>query len=1014
LLKLINTILLLAACLCLNAQAGHQYTFTHYSTANGMVSNQVNTTVQDETGYIWTGTTDGLVRFDGTRYKLFTHLAADSTSLPSNAIARLLLDKDKKLWILTANGEAGVFDTKRFRFIPSRVQVQNPGILRASLKSLLTDEAGNIFIVVRGHELLTLDKTTNTFAAANNFFQNDQQWEFTAFAQQPGTQKYWIGLQKGGIAIYDRSTGLLSYPGNNAAHERAVDIYREGVVCSNFLFAGDKVWFPVWGPGIPYVHAYNIKTQQPLVQKLEFYTQLKTYNEIEGFFAQKDGTVWVYGFKILARFNDSSRQFEMITPGYRNERSIDYRHITELYEDRENNVWIATGNNGMFRFNPSQEFFINVRHMSRVSGQPGDGNPMTYLPEKDGSLLVATWGDGLYRYNSQLDNIPLNIFGIADNNTITVWDMAPAADSNIVWMGSQPGLYKYDRRKKTMLYYNPSILDKHTVRHLAEDKKGNLWLGMQTVGVFKWDRQKAAAKFEDGLSKFNAIPNCIVTDIVKDSRGYIWVATLTEGLFVIDPATDAVLLHFHKQGERAYKLKDEGVAGVLEYSDSLVIIAASTQVIIYNRLQKQSRVLGSAQTMSGYIASLQKDDAGNLWVSTTAALYKANIKTRVFVRFNRDDGITNDFFVQGSSSRLPDGRLVFGSSGQFVVFNPNTITLDTMVPQITLTDCKVMNKLLRVDSILQLKQLELGYDNNSVAVEFSTLNQLAAYLIQYKMEGIDKDWISADKTNQAIYSYLPPGVYTLQFRTINVEGRVLISGLVLHIKVDPPFWRSWWFYSLLVLLAGALLFWLDKMRSNRKEAVQKMRAAIAGNLHQEVSTALNNINILSEMARLKADTEPQKSKEFIEQIHSRSHHMIIAMDDMLWSISPEHDSMEKTVARMREYIDALNNRHGAAITMVVEDRVKLLRLNMQFRHEAFLAFKEMIDAMLKAGIDECRITIAVHKTHLIYQVSIEKEADHVLLAEHIGTGQHAAAIGAVLKVKKHDDGYTLLLSMPVQ
>jgi signal transduction histidine kinase len=86
--------------------------------------------------------------------------------------------------------------------------------------------------------------------------------------------------------------------------------------------------------------------------------------------------------------------------------------------------------------------------------------------------------------------------------------------------------------------------------------------------------------------------------------------------------------------------------------------------------------------------------------------------------------------------------------------------------------------------------------------------------------------------------------------------------------VEPPFWKTGWFVGLIALLAGTVLFWLDKERMQRKESMQKMRVNIAGNLHQEVNTALSNINILSEMARLKADTEPEKSKEFIEQIHN--------------------------------------------------------------------------------------------------------------------------------------------------
>ena len=104
--------------------------------------------------------------------------------------------------------------------------------------------------------------------------------------------------------------------------------------------------------------------------------------------------------------------------------------------------------------------------------------------------------------------------------------------------------------------------------------------------------------------------------------------------------------------------------------------------------------------------------------------------------------------------------------------------------------------------------------------------------------------------------------------------------------------------------------------------MQKMRSDIAGNLHEEVNTALNKINILSEMARLKSDKDPVKSTEYLEQIHTKSHDMIIAMDDMLWSIDPLNDSMEKTIERIREFIDALKRRHAANIELLVDKKAE--------------------------------------------------------------------------------------------
>jgi signal transduction histidine kinase len=191
------------------------------------------------------------------------------------------------------------------------------------------------------------------------------------------------------------------------------------------------------------------------------------------------------------------------------------------------------------------------------------------------------------------------------------------------------------------------------------------------------------------------------------------------------------------------------------------------------------------------------------------------------------------------------------------------------------------------------------------------------------MERVDKTWIKATNNLQAVYSYLRPGDYVFNVKCQNADGTSSKHITRLHLSVSAPFWKAWWFYSLIVLAGGGLFFWLERERRNRKFALQKMRSQIAGNLHKELSNALNNINILSEMARIKADREPQKSKEYIEQIHAKSNNMIIVMDDMLWSLSPDNDSMKKTVERMLEYIDELKNKHAVDITMVVDKKGRI-------------------------------------------------------------------------------------------
>jgi hypothetical protein len=246
------------------------------------------------------------------------------------------------------------------------------------------------------------------------------------------------------------------------------------------------------------------------------------------------------------------------------------------------------------------------------------------------------------------------------------------------------------------------------------------------------------------------------------------------------------------------------------------------------------------------------------------------------------------------------------------------------------------------------------------------------YPIQYKIDGIDSDWKVADLTYRITYPFLPVGRYTLQLRTYNPEG-ASAAVTQLKIRVMPPWYQTWWFYTLLAIAVAFQLYWLDKQRNLRKKTLQKVRTDISDGLHQEINEALSNINILSEIARLKSDKEPQKAKDYLEQIHAKSHNMIIAMDDMLWSLDPANDSMPKTINRIKEFADALMQRHPVTIELLIDKNVEHLQLNMKLRHEAFLLFKEGLRSLVEAGTPLCIVHLSLEKAKLLFTIEFSNE-----------------------------------------
>lgn len=994
------------------------YTFTHYTASSGLLSNQINSIVQDEKGYIWTGSTDGLQRFDGIRYKSFRHRKGDSTSLPTNPVWQLKMDQKKNLWVFLANGEVGIFDTKTFRFQQARIKTIHPRAARSSVKRMAEDDHGNIFLILGGNEVLTYNASLHEFTPSHNFFLLKPEWRIGDFAPQPGTQKYWISIQDAGIAVYNHATKTLSYAGNNKEQEKLIDLFAHNLNPYGLYFdKQNRLWFFTWGPGFPYIYCYDLQKKEFLLYEQQFVEALQTYYELHGFLEQEDGTIWILGLQVFGRFNEKTKQFQFISNGYSNERSISYENVRGLIEDREKNIWIATSNNGVYRFNPAQHAFQNIPHMNRMVHKQGTGSALSFIETKWGTVFVGTWGDGLYHYDKDFNLLPINLKGIKENGSHSFWNMYASKDSNTLWFAAQPGIMKINQDQRTATYYNPPALENRTMRQIVEDKLGNLWIGAQSVGLFKWDAAKGAVDFNKGIRKIKNVPQQQVNKIIIDSKGLVWVAFGLEGCYAIDPVTEKVIYRFNDQLAQPFKLPEEGVSSILEYNDSMMVITTSTQILLFNKRSNKSSLVGTAETISGYITDLRKDKNGYVWLTSTSGLYRINIEKNVFVRFTKEDGIDNENFVVASSAVLSDGRMLLGSSNQFIVFDPLSIIVKRSAPVVTITDFKIRNKSVPVDSLQQLKIVNLRPGNNSISIEFSCLEYSSAYKVAYRMSRINKDWVIADASQQAIYSYLPNGTYLFELRSVDEEGRMGNSITQLKIKMNAPFWKTWWFYSILILAGAAFVYWLDRERMKRKEAIQQMRTSIANNLHNEVNTALNNINILSEMAKIKADKDPQKSKEYIEQIHTKSHKMMIAMDDMLWSIDPHNDNMQKTIERMKEYLDALRNRQQVEIDMVFEKNVELLELNMKLRHEAFLLFKEAISSLVQAGAKKCQIHLGIEKSKLQFTMQIENECcdmqqlNNLLQRQDMET--RLAAIKAKLDVQVHKSNSVFILQVPV-
>jgi hypothetical protein len=395
-----------------------------------------------------------------------------------------------------------------------------------------------------------------------------------------------------------------------------------------------------------------------------------------------------------------------------------------------------------------------------------------------------------------------------------------------------------------------------------------------------------------------------------------------------------------------------------------------------------------------------------------------NVKTRVFASFNRTDGIRNDYFILSSSYHSPDGILMFGSSGQFLVFDPSEVHINTAFPKPVITDLKVRNRPVRVDSVMRLGQLELTNEDNSLVIEFSTLTYTSEFPVQYKMEGVDREWSSGGRNNEAVYSYLAPGKYKLLFNTINSEGRRHEALLPFSISITPPFYRTWWFYSIFGLALIGLLYWIDRQRIQRIRKEQEVRVSIAANLHQDVNTTLRNINVLSEIASMKSQSQPEQAKEYLRDIQQKSRNMVIAMNDVLWSIDPANDTMSRTIDRLQEVAEAMRTKFNVEIGLHTAETVSKLNLDMKTRLE-FVTIYKLILLIVIELLQSPTHTVQVDLHKSLLQLKVFSEGVDLSRNGNTASAKYldeirsrAASIHATVDIATDQAGTWFLLEVP--
>lgn len=1011
-LRLLILLTILPGVFSSNTQAQTQkYLFSYLGIKDGLLADNILAVQQDAKGFIWIASYNTLQRYDGQRFLNFYQDPANETSLPPGGIRGIKLDKKNRLWVLSGTVSVGYFDVNTFRYKAVKVK-DVPEKAGQAATAIYIDRDDNVILIYVGHGYLTYNEADDAFSTDNNPFELPAGWEPLYFWQD-STRNYWVGAQAG-LLKFNSAKKLLSHRGHNRENDPVIKHfgYSRTVVFALVDRTG-RFWVTSWPDNKLTIRSY----WPPDNKETEWFVPVNRgmkgrYFELQGITEFSDGSLWMGGVNIFAKVKPAVNEIEAVFSNASEEYSIRYDYIFSLFEDREKNMWVCT-NKGLFWFNPGAQLFKSVSNRSADRDSAFTSDVTDILETADGKLLVSTWGNGIFAYDQAFR--PVHSDYSDRSNPLgegMAWCMIQRPNGDI-WKGIQDGhLFIYYAALRKTKKIHPGVFENSTIRQIELDKKGNIWLGTNRGNVVKWEAATGNFVLQQSLK-------AVVGRIFADNDNHVWICTDRNGVYKLNAENGKIEARYGDVGAKGKTLRINGAADIIRYNDSLIMIAADGLAVLNTHTQDINYTPGQKMGLPlPHINNLVKDNAGYVWMTTAAGIISYHPFKKKLSRYDALDGIPTNSFSVASSVKLKDGRIGVGTNHDLIIFDPARITVsDYVPPRVQISGFAVMNNTLNTDSLKNLSQINLQHYEHSVTLQLSTLTFQNTTEIFYRMEGLDKDWVSAGDNKQATFNYLDAGTYVFKTACRDANGN-LGETTELKLHVFPPFWKTWWFYSMLMLAIVSLIFWADRMRLRNIYREQQIRAGIAANLHEEVNTTLQNINVLSEIAGFKADENPEQSKGFIYDIKQKSRNMVIAMGDVLWSIDPVNDDMNKTINRIHEHIESFRNRHQASIEVRIDQTIKNTKLDMNIRHEFMVIFKLALTNLVEI-LQSAHTVVQLDRGRKTLTMNIYTTKNAMLKSPHLMSKninemkKRAASINATLDIQNDEGGAYVLLIMKV-
>lgn len=793
----------------------NHYYFTKIEGDNGLSQNNVKAITQDSWGFIWLGTRNRLNRYDGKSIKVFD---CNDTILKkrNNNIGALLEDGERNLWIGT---DKGIFlynpFTEIFSFFNNST---SEGIqMEDWVADIQSDADHNIWTVIPNQGLFRYnqeEKQLYCYHLGKSLLPN--QGNAQSICVGPDG-KVWVGTNGGGVHLYDKKTdSFIQYLGNaNGESLAGENIY---TLCNY----GEDL--------IIGIHEGKLRKLNKQKNTLTDVQAPEVHYKIIRDVVAYGNKIWVGTQAGIYVIDELNEEVVHIEEDPLSEYALSNNIVEKIYKDRENGIWIGTNLGGVNHLPDRSKVFeqyVPLSHSNSINSR----RVRTLKEDKDNKIWIGTDDAGITLYDPRTNRFS-KIGSRTGTNLGSNIILELLLDENEVWAGFfKNGLDIIKLPSYQTTHYTAEILglDEASIYALCKDRKGKIWLG-NGWSIF------TKAPNEKKFTRMDAFGLSFIYDIVEDSAGNIWVATMGNGVFKYHPETDNTL-HFTNEIGNETSLSSNSVSNITETRNGDIWFSTDRGGICrYNKKDNNFTTFSINEGLPDDVAyKILEDKQQNLWFGTNKGLVKFDPATKEIRVFTKKDGLPGDQFNYKAALASHSGKFYFGSLNGLIAFDPYKFKENTFVPPVFITKLTLFNKEIDRNSkdsplkksILYTHEIVLKYDQSNIGFDFVALSYTAplANRYAYKMEGIDKEWTYTSHNQSASYAKLPPGEYTFRVIGSNNDGLWNKQGAYINIKILPPWWQSKIAYILYVLLViGFIYYWIRwYKRKNERRNIAKQR-----------------------------------------------------------------------------------------------------------------------------------------------------------------------------------------------